>query len=247
MASRLINMSTTTATGFRAPPAWVVFLFIGLGVAALGVAIFMPVKPPVVQSGDGGVGVVTPPVYPDAPPFVLTERLGGTVDNTSLDGKVWVASFAFTRCKYCPSVTATMAKLRGEMGLTNSDDFRLVTYTIDPEHDTPDELKKYADKFTGKPNDPNWLFLHGSERSIRLLCQRGFKVGVEKKDDAPVELMYDHYLGLLLIDKKGRVRGTYMGKPPAREGDDKDVEAGFKEFERNYAELKEKVAELLKE
>jgi protein SCO1/2 len=240
-----MSTPTPTATGFRAPPAWVVFLFIGLGVAALGVAIFMPVKPPVVQTGD--VGVVAPPVYPDAPPFVLTERLGATVDNTSLDGKVWVASFAFTRCKYCPQVTSTMGKLRGEMGLSQRDDFRLVTFTIDPEHDTPDELKKYADKFTAKPNDPNWLFLHGSERLIRLLCQRGFKVGVEKKDDAPVELMYDHYLGLLLIDKKGRVRGTYMGKPPAREGDDKDVEAGFKEFDRNYAELKEKVAELLKE
>lgn len=240
-------MSTPAApasSGFRAPPSWVVFAFLFLGIVALGAAFFVPLKSPVPASPQA---VVTPPEYPTAPPFVLTERLGTTVDNTALDGKVWVASFAFTRCKYCPEVTSTMAKLRKEMGLTANDDFRLVTFTIDPEHDTPDELKKYANKFTGTADDPRWLFLHGPERFIRLLCQRGFKVGVEKKEGVDVSLMYDHFLGLMLIDKKGRVRGTYLGKPPAREGDAKDVEAGFKEFDENFAELKGKITELLKE
>jgi protein SCO1/2 len=223
-------------SGFRAPPPWVVILFIALGMAAIGAAFLIPVKRPSPPPPDARV---TPPEYPDAPPFVLTERLGGTVDNATLDGKVWVASFAFTRCKYCPEVTSTMARVRQEMGLTANDDFRLVTFTIDPEHDTPDELKKYADRFT-TPGDPRWLFLHGPERYIRLLCTRGFKVGVEKVEGVEESLMYNHFLGLMVVDKQGRVRGKYLGKPPAREGADQ-------EFEESIKELKAKVADLLKE
>ena len=219
-------------------------LFIALGIGALAAAFFIPVKPPEPKSPDP---IVVPPGDDTAPPFVLTERLGGTVDNTTLDGKVWVASFAFTRCKYCPEVSSTMAKVRKEMNLAGRDDFRMVTFTIDPEHDTPDELRKYADKYTGKVDDPNWLFLHGSERFIRLLCVRGFKVGVEKKEGVDVSLMYDHFLGLMVIDKTGRVRGKYLGKQSAREGSDKEMDAGAKEFERSYAELKEKITELLAE
>lgn len=230
-------------SGFRAPPPWVVFLFIGLGVAAVGAAFFIPLRQPPIVSQDPKV---IPPAFFDAPPFVLTERNGATVDNTALDGKVWVASFAFTRCKYCPSVQTTMARLRGEMKLKESDDFRLVTFTIDPEHDTPDELKKYAQNVTDAA-DTRWLFLHGPERFIRLLCVRGFKVAVERDDQADVSERYRHFLGLMVIDKKGRVRGEFLGKPSSREGDDKTVEQGKKEFDRSYEELKAKVTELLAE
>jgi protein SCO1/2 len=240
------DTSVPTTSGFRAPPVWVVLLFIAFGVGALVAAFFIPLKPPEPKPPEAKV---IPPGYDSAPPFVLTERLGGTVDNTTLDGKVWVASFAFTRCKYCPEVSSTMAKLRKELNLSDRDreNFRLVTFTIDPDYDTPDELKKYADKYTGRENDPTWLFLHGPERFIRLLCTRGFKVGVEKKEGVDVSLMYDHFLGLMVIDKNGRVRGKYLGKQSAREGSDADVEAGKQEFDRSYAELKEKITELLAE
>ncbi len=231
-------------SGFRAPPQWVVLLFVALGLAALGAAFFMPVKTPPIPSPEP---VVIPPGYDSAPPFVLTERLGATVDNTTLDGKVWVASFAFTRCKYCPEVSSTLAKLRAEMKLAGRDDFRTVMFTIDPEYDTPGELRKYANKYTGTDDDPSWLFLHGPERFIRLLCVRGFKVGVEKKEGVDVSLMYDHFLGLLVIDKTGRVRGKYLGKPSAREGSEADIEAGKKEFDQSFAELKEKITDLLAE
>jgi protein SCO1/2 len=221
----------------------VVFLFIALGLAAVGVAIFIPLRQPTAASQDPKV---IPPAFFDAPPFVLTERDGSTVDNTALDGKVWVASFAFTRCKFCPSVQATMARLRGEMKLKEDDDFRLVTFTIDPEYDTPDELKRYATRFTTE-GDRRWLFLHGPERFIRLLCVRGFKVGVERNDAADASERYNHFLGLMVVDKKGRVRGEFLGKQSSREGDEKVIEQGKKEFDRSYEELKAKVTELLAE
>lgn len=232
-------MSTPDApatSGFRAPPPWVVFLFLLLGMGAVGAAFFFPLKPPELPSPEAKV---IPPEYPTAPPFLLTERLGGQVDNTALDGKVWVASFAFTRCKFCPQVSSTMARLRSELKLADDDGFRLVTFTIDPDHDTPDELTKYAERFTTR-GDPRWLFLYGPERYVHLLCERGFKVGVEEKPDQPEELRFDHFLDLLVIDKKGRVRGIFAGKPPEREGEEKG-------FEESFAALKAKVAELLKE
>ena len=139
-----------------------------------------------------------------------------------------------------------MAKLRKEMGLTDNDNFRLVTFTIDPEHDTPDELQKYAEKFT-TADDKRWLFLHGSERFIRLLCRRGFKVALERDDDAPVSRMYNHFLGLIVVDKRGRIRGHYQGKPSSREGTDAEIKQGQKEFDESYTELQEKITELLAE
>src|SRR5262245_7947558 len=92
--------------------------------------------------------------------FSLTERGGRTVTNADLAGKVWVASFVFTRCTGgCPQVTGTVARLqdafRDEPGV------RLVTFTVDPERDDPDELKKYADLYGADPE--RWLFLTGQE------------------------------------------------------------------------------------
>src|SRR5690348_6284344 len=82
--------------------------------------------------------------------FALTERGGRTVTNADLAGKVWVASFVFTRCTGpCPQVTATVA--RAQAALRDEPDVRLVTFTVDPQHDTADELKEYANHFGADP------------------------------------------------------------------------------------------------
>lgn len=229
--------SDPAPSGFRAPPQWVVFLFLLLGMAAVGAAFLLPMTRPAATTPTDPV--VVAPEFPEVPPFLLTERDGTAIDNTALDGKVWVAEFAFTRCKLCPQVSATMAKLRSELKLTDRDDFRLVTFTVDPEHDTADELKKYAERFT-KPDDRRWLFLRGPRKYMELLCRRGFKLGLEEKPDAPPELRFDHYLELLVIDKRGKVRGHYPGLPPDREG-------GQAVFDEGYAEMKKKLEEVLKE
>src|SRR5215207_3732677 len=78
--------------------------------------------------------------------FALTERSGKTVSSADLEGKVWVAAFVFTRCTGpCPQVSATMARLQQE--LADASDLRLVTFTVDPAHDEPAELKRYAEHF----------------------------------------------------------------------------------------------------
>ena len=71
--------------------------------------------------------------------FTLTERDGREVHASDLAGKVWIASFIFTRCTGpCPRVTATMMRLEEEFA--DEADVRLVTFTVDPEYDTPEVL-----------------------------------------------------------------------------------------------------------
>src|SRR5436305_12953744 len=73
--------------------------------------------------------------------FSLTERSGKTVTDADLKGKVWVASFVFTRCTGpCPQVTATIARLQRE--LPDRPDLRLVTFTVDPGRDAPMDLRR---------------------------------------------------------------------------------------------------------
>ena len=146
--------------------------------------------------------------YP-APAFSLTERSGKTVMKDDLAGKVWIASFVFTRCSGpCPSISATMAKLQGEL-LPTRPDVRLVTITVDPDRDTPDELKKYATNFRADPE--KWLFLTGKESEVRTLLKDGFKINATKNANPNPGDEFDHNTKLMVVDKAGQIRGLCDG------------------------------------
>jgi protein SCO1/2/putative membrane protein len=146
--------------------------------------------------------------------FRLTERSGQTVSEETLRGKVWVASFVFTRCTGgCPQVTATMAALQKKLRLANRDDIRLVTFTVDPERDQPKELKAYADRFHADKD--RWLFLTGKREDIYQLLQKGFKVG-EPMPRPPGQTEGDeisHSTRLVLVDRHGHIRDYFQGLP----------------------------------
>src|SRR5581483_7993861 len=84
-------------------------------------------------------------VYGEVPDFRLTERSGRPVGRAELLGKVWLANFIYTQCtETCPIQTALLARLQPE--LARAADFRLVSITVDPEHDTAPVLRKYAEQ-----------------------------------------------------------------------------------------------------
>jgi protein SCO1/2 len=146
--------------------------------------------------------------YP-APAFTLTERSGKTITQADLTGKVWIASFVFTRCSGpCPNISATMAKLQGEL-LPTRPDVRLVTFTVDPDRDTPEELKKYATNFRADPD--KWLFLTGKESEVRTLLKDGFKINATKNANPKPGDEFDHNTKLMVIDKAGQIRGLFDG------------------------------------
>lgn len=186
-------------------------------------------------------GTAHPDVRIPAPEFTLTERSGKPVTRDDLKGKVWVASFVFTRCPGpCPQVSGTMARLQKELDLKNSPDLRLVTFTVDPERDTPNELKEYANRYKADPE--RWLFLTGkSESELHGLLKDGFKVSAQRAKNAKPGDEFDHSTRLAVVDKAGTIRGYFDGM---RTGDGPEETA---DFEDNLKLLKEKVAELLNE
>lgn len=174
--------------------------------------------------------------------FALTERHGLGVSDVDLRGKVWVASFVFTRCTGpCPQVTGTMARLQSELNLAGEEDLRLVTFTVDPERDQPKELQEYAERF--QAHKERWLFLTGKKEQIHELILEGFKLSVAEKpkDDPTPGDDFAHSTRLVLVDRRGHIRGTFHGLPRSASAEDE------KEFDAGLSRLRKHVAALLKE
>jgi protein SCO1/2 len=147
------------------------------------------------------------PILGQLPDFVLTNQIGQTVSLAGLRGQVWVADVIFTRCPGpCAKMTRHFAELQAAVPTNQST--KLVSFTSDPEYDTPKILKKYAEKFGADSN--RWWFLTGDKPQIRRLAVNDFKfVVVEKKPeerDIPDDLFL-HSTWFVLVDRQGRVRG----------------------------------------
>jgi protein SCO1/2 len=179
---------------------WAVLVAVLLGVAvAAGWSRFnrIPMSP-------------APPVLGHVPTFTLTNRDGRPVTLATLAGAPWIADFVFTRCAAsCPMMTARLARLGKE--LPAGERLHLVSFTVDPVHDTPEVLARYAAKFKA-PAD--WFFLTGSEPDLHRLSREGFKLAVDvPKGDAgsTVEPIL-HSTRFVLVDSRGRIRGYYDGE-----------------------------------
>jgi protein SCO1/2 len=154
-----------------------------------------------------------PPVLGTVPGFALTERSGSAVRASDLEGSVWIAGFIFTRCPdVCPLLTARMADLQKALAGTGSDRVRLVSFSVDPTHDTPEVLRGYAERAGAKDG---WLFVTGPRDAVASLLKDGFHVAFA--DDGPPSSPITHSDRLVLVDRTLRIRGYYHG------GDAEDV------------------------
>jgi cytochrome oxidase Cu insertion factor (SCO1/SenC/PrrC family) len=152
-----------------------------------------------------GVGGNSLPVISALPEFLLTDQSGTVFDSREMKGKVWVADFIFTRCpSTCPEQTGEKAKLQKRF--ESFDDFRLVTFTVDPEYDTPEVLADYGRKHGADP--ALWKFLTGRRGDLWNLSANGFKFDVaEDAKDSGMPIL--HSSDFALVDREGRVRGVY--------------------------------------
>ena len=140
--------------------------------------------------------------------FQLVERSGRHVSQADLLGHPWAAAFVFTRCSGpCPKVTATMRALQDA---TTGSAARLVSFSVDPEFDTPKILRAYADGVGADPE--RWWFLTGAELTIDQLIRGSFWSPVERDAQAPVGQRVTHRTQIAAVDKWGNVRGFYSGE-----------------------------------
>jgi protein SCO1/2 len=173
-----------------------------LGIVALGISVPVitrirnPAPPPL-------------PVLGELPAFALVDQDGQRFGKAELAGKVWLAGFIFTRCPtICPVITETMGRIQHRArGIENG--FRLVSFSVDPDFDTPAVLTAYAAKHRASPR--MWRFLTGPLGQVRETVVDGLKIAMG--DAAPkgeqdfASVM--HGTHFVLVDHRGRIRGYY--------------------------------------
>ena len=126
-------------------------------------------------------------------------------------GKAWVADFMFTQCTTCPQQTARLAELARELQGARRDDVRLVSISVDPEHDTPEILRAYAEQ--AGADLAVWSFLTGARDDVRRLCREGFKLPDGDNPDGDRSTVAHSSL-FVLVDPLGRIRGHFDGLTP---------------------------------
>ncbi len=142
---------------------------------------------------------VEPPVLGRAPEFSLIAQDGSTFNTVNLRGTPWLAYFFFTSCTGpCPAINANVASLLANDALAP---FHAVAISIDPAHDSPEVLHKYAVKYDADAK--RWHFLTGAFDDIRRIAQDGFHLGVSSS------LL--HSTKIVLIDAEFNIRAMCTG------------------------------------
>ena len=163
------------------------------------------------------------PKHFELPQFTLTERSGQPFDSASLRGKVCVADFFFTSCPgTCLMLSKRMKEIHDAVG--KNDDVRFLSISTDPANDTPEVMTKYAASLGA---DSRWAFVTGRHDAVFDLSIKGFKLALVEADSVDVKEKFIHSTKLVLVDRKGWIRGYYDG-----------VSEGAAEKDRLLADIK---------
>ena len=147
---------------------------------------------------------VLPVLFP-APAFELTDQHGKTFSSDALKGKVWVGFIFLTNCPTgaCPVMVGKMAKLQEALP---DERVHFVSFSIDPERDTPEVLAKYANEIGGAEVSNRWHLLTGQSAEQMKEFAADFKLAVGED--------WGHSTIFLLVDGKGSVRGSFGNDDP---------------------------------
>ena len=144
------------------------------------------------------------PIIGQIPSFDLIDQNGESFTLESVKGIVWLADFIFTTCAGpCPIMTERMSTVQHD--LIDIDKLKFVSFTVNPDYDTPEVLKKYAKRYDADIS--TWSFVTGKYEQIQELIANGFKMGDEE------EIVF-HSTRFALVDHEGNLRGYYSGTEP---------------------------------
>jgi len=140
------------------------------------------------------------------PDFTLTDQIGHNIALSQLGDKVLVFSFFYTRCplpNYCFRLSNNLGRLQKRFADRMGRDLVLLSVTMDPVHDTPEMLAKYA--ATWRADAKSWHFLTGPEREVKKVCRR---FGVNYW---PEEGTLTHSLHTIVVDRQGKLVANFEG------------------------------------
>lgn len=142
------------------------------------------------------------PVFGEVPPFTLTSEDRRTITQNIFHSKISIVDFIFTQCGgTCPMMSTKMSYLQKTLAKDTLVQF--ISYSVDPETDTPEILSQYAIQYGALKG--TWLFLTGNKSDIYTLTKEGFHLGIDiEGDDAII-----HSQKFVLVDQRGAIRGYY--------------------------------------
>lgn len=145
-------------------------------------------------------------IIAQVPEFQLTNENGVKFGSADLKGRIYLANFVFSKCpSVCPKMLTELEKIQKRVRGTGRK-VAIVTFTVDPENDTPATLFKLARKHDANPFV--WTFLTDTNKeSLFKLYRDGFKVGVEQNPKDLFDIA--HTEKIVLVDGANRVRGYY--------------------------------------
>ncbi|MEY2546903.1 MAG: hypothetical protein QOG48_2020 [Verrucomicrobiota bacterium] len=192
-------MNANTATISRDPALWRT-IFLGVPLIVLTI-LFIVWRSQLAHLASRPVDS-----YGALPPFNLVDQAGNKFGSANLDGKIWIADFIFTSCPGpCPIISTRMSEVQKALRDTDVD---LVSFTVDPEKDTPEVLRAYAEKLNAQPQ--RWHFLTGPKPALYDLSKNGFKLATDDSEPGnPI-----HSTRFVLIDRHGKIRGYYDALAP---------------------------------
>jgi protein SCO1/2 len=146
-------------------------------------------------------------VYHEIADFAFVNQVGDTISNADVQGKIYVADFFFTTCPtICPIMKKEM--LRVYEKYQDQPNFKILSHSIDPTHDTQEVLKDYAEKL-GIDDASTWNFLTGDQEKIFEIGQTSYLTTAMADQAEPGGFL--HSGAFLLVDGNGRIRGVYDG------------------------------------
>ena len=174
-----------------------------------------------------GFGELQLPVISQVPHFAFSNQDGRLITEKDLDGKVYVAEYFFTTCRgICPKLNTNMRRLAEDY--SKEPDFRLLSYTVDPETDSVARMKRYADSLGADAS--RWWFLTGRKDSLYHLARNGYLLDDPKNNALNIDEQFLHTQFIALVDKGGRVRKIYDGlKKDELDELEKDISTLLKE------------------
>lgn len=145
-------------------------------------------------------------IYPTIPEFAFRSQYGDTITSKNFKDKIYVADFFFVTCPtICPVMKKNMRKVYE--AYQDHPNVGILSHTIDPDHDSVQVLKAYADDLGIKGR--TWLFVTGNREKIYDIGEKHYLVTAHADDKEPGG--YIHSGAFVLIDKQKHIRGMYDG------------------------------------
>ena len=176
---------------------WAIAFLVVAGLIAFGYANFQKASPSAPRMDKLAL----------VPDFQFTDQYNRPLALTDLKGKVWVTDFIFTRCPGpCPIMTGHLSELNKALG--DRKDVEIVSFTVDPEFDTPAVLKKYGER--AGATEQRWKFLTGPREQIDKVVTKGFMQALgQDPNGLPM-----HSTRFLVVDRNGWIRALESKDDP---------------------------------